>query len=134
VDSSLTSRTQRVLFSCACLHTNSMPTWQSFPFQRMFSCYVFFPCAPMHSLNAHLAELSESSMILSLLNSQQSSSSVHSLHLLNAHLEELYRIHNRILSATVSLPHSLASKVFSNLKGLPPELLTSVPVPQHVFV
>jgi hypothetical protein len=36
--------------------------------------------------------------------------------MLNAHLAELYRIHNRILSATVFLLHSLASKVFNNLE------------------
>jgi hypothetical protein len=35
---------------------------------------------------------------------------------LNVHLAELYRIHSRILSATVSLIHSLASKVFNNLE------------------
>jgi hypothetical protein len=37
-------------------------------------------------------------------------------HILNAHLEKLYRIHSRIMSATVFLPHSLASKVFNNLE------------------
>jgi hypothetical protein len=54
----LNSRTQRVLFSCACLHTDS---------------------------NAHLAKylLTEHSTVLS---------SVHSLHLLNAHLAELHRM------------------------------------------
>jgi hypothetical protein len=41
---------------------------------------------------------------------------LHLVHMLNAHLAELYRIHSRILSATVSLLHSLASKVFSNLE------------------
>jgi hypothetical protein len=50
------------------------------------------------------------------LNSQQSSFQLHLVHMLNAHLAELYRIHSRILSATVSLIHSLASKVFNNLE------------------
>jgi hypothetical protein len=44
-------------------------------------------CAPMHPLNAHLAELSESSVILFLLNSQQSSSSM-LCQMLNALLAE----------------------------------------------
>jgi hypothetical protein len=157
-------RTQRVLFSCACLHTVSMPTWQSI-FSQNFQ--QFCPlCAPMHLLNAHLAELSESSVILFFfLNSQQSSSFVHSLHWLNAHLAELHRILSdsgfclnsqqssstaplcicsmptwqsfteltELLSATVSLIHSLASKVFNNLEVFP-ELLIPVLVPQHVFV
>jgi hypothetical protein len=62
------------------------------PFHRTFNSFVFSFCAPIHPLDAHLAELSESSMILFLLNSQHISSSVHSLHLLNAHLAELHRI------------------------------------------
>jgi hypothetical protein len=37
-------------------------------------------------------------------------------HTLNAHLAELYKILNRILSATVFLSHSLTSKVFNNLE------------------
>jgi hypothetical protein len=116
---------------------------------RTFNSSVFF-CAPLHLLNALLAELSESSVILFLfklttefflcallalrsmptwqsshrtpqrfcllLNSQQSSFQLHLVHMLNAHLAELYRIHSRILSATVSLIHSLASKVFNNLE------------------
>jgi hypothetical protein len=43
--------------------------------------------------------------------------------MLNAHLAELYRIHSRILSATVFLIHSLASKVFNNLEVFFSELL-----------
>jgi hypothetical protein len=36
--------------------------------------------------------------------------------MLNAHLAELYRTQREFLSATVSLIHSLASKVFNNLE------------------
>jgi hypothetical protein len=133
VDSSSNSQNSKSsLLSCACLHTYSMPTWQSIFSQNI---QQFCPSAhPMHLLNAHLAELSESLVILFFLkNSQQSSSSVHSLHLLNAHLAELHRTPQRILSATVSLLHSLASKVFNNLEVFT-ELLIPVLVPQHVFV
>jgi hypothetical protein len=66
VDTSSSSRTQRVLFLfCACLHTDSMPSWQSFSSTERST--VLSPCAPMHLLNALLAELSESSVILVLL-------------------------------------------------------------------
>jgi hypothetical protein len=53
--------------------------------------------------------------------------------MLNAHLAELHRTHNKVLSATVSLLHSLASKVFNNLEVFT-ELLILALVPQHVFV
>jgi hypothetical protein len=36
--------------------------------------------------------------------------------MLNAHLAELYRTYNKVLSATVFQLHSLASKVFNNLE------------------
>jgi hypothetical protein len=65
-----------------------MPTWQSF---------------------------TESSVILFLLLTTEFLQ-LHLVPVLNAHLAELYRIHSRILSATVSLIHSLASKVFNNLE------------------
>jgi hypothetical protein len=122
-------RTQRVLFSCAYLHTYSMPTWQSIFLQNI---QQFCPllCTLMHLLNALLAELSESLVILVLLlNSQQSSSSVHSLHWLNAHLAELYRTPQRFLSATVFFSTALPPEVFNNLTGLLPELLISTSVP-----
>jgi hypothetical protein len=103
----------------------------------------------MHLLNAHLAELSESSVILFFPELSAEFFLVHSLHLLNAHLAELLRIlsdsgfllnsqqssssmhhcayaqcplgrasqnSSELLSATVSLLHSLASKVFNNLE------------------
>jgi hypothetical protein len=50
------------------------------------------------------------------LNSQQSSSRCTTMHMLNAHLAELHITHSKVLSATVSLLHSLASKVFNNLE------------------
>jgi hypothetical protein len=49
-------------------------------------------------------------------NSQQSSSPTQPVHMLNAHLAELSQNLQQILSATVFLIHSLASKVFSNLE------------------
>jgi hypothetical protein len=80
------------------------------------SSEFFLKCIATHMPNSHLENLSESSMILSILNSQQEFLQTHLVPVLNAHLEKLYRIHNRILSATVSLIHSLASKVFNNLE------------------
>jgi hypothetical protein len=104
----------------------------------------------MHLLNALLAELSESLVILVLLseltteffsmhhyayaqcplgralrilsdsdfnlNSQQSSSPVHSLHWLDALLAELHRTPQRFCLQLCFLIHSLASKVFNNLE------------------
>jgi hypothetical protein len=68
-------------------------------------------------LNAHLAELSESLVIL-VLPSELTTEflQLHLVPVLNAHLAELYRIHNKIPSATVSLIHNFASKVFKNLE------------------
>jgi hypothetical protein len=51
--------------SCACLHTNSNAHLAEYPL-RTSSSYISFFCAPMHPLNAHLAELSESLVILFL--------------------------------------------------------------------
>jgi hypothetical protein len=94
----------------------SMPTWQSSTERPQRFC-LLSNCTPCTVLNAHLAELYRTpQMILSLLNSQQSSSNCTTVPVLNAHLAELYRIHSRILSATVSLIHSLTSKVFNNLE------------------
>jgi hypothetical protein len=116
VDSSSNSRTQRVLFSSVpvCTLSQCPPGRVSSP--RTSNSSVL--CAPMHLLNAHLAELSESSVILVLfLNSQQSSSSVHpcTVHA-QCPLGRASQNSSEILSATVSLPHSLASKVFNNLE------------------
>jgi hypothetical protein len=71
----------------------------------------------MHLLNAHLAELSESSVILVLLE-------LTAEFLLYALLalarcppgRASHRTPQRFLSATVFLSHSLASKVFNNLE------------------
>jgi hypothetical protein len=100
------------------------------------------PVHPMHLLNALLAELSESLVILTSselttefflstlclcsMPSWQSFteltteflSSVHSLHLLNALLAELYRTQREIMSATVFFSTAFPPEVFSNLQGL----------------
>jgi hypothetical protein len=88
---------------------------------------------PMRLLNAHLAELSESSMILVSLNSQQSSSKCTTVHMLNAHLAELYRTPQSFFLQLCLFPHSLASKVSSNLEAFI-KLLIPVLVSQHIFV
>jgi hypothetical protein len=41
---------------------------------------------------------------------------IHPVLTLNAHLAELYRTYNKVLSATMFQLHSLASKVFNNLE------------------
>jgi hypothetical protein len=93
-----------------------MPSWQSIFFHERSAVlsplctYALAQCPPGRALRI----LSDS--VFSFLNSQQSSSLNAPVHMLNAHLAELYRIHSRILSATVSLIHSLASKVFNNLE------------------
>jgi hypothetical protein len=88
----------------------------------------------MHLLNAHLAELSESLVILSLLSELTTEFFLCAL-LAPAQcpLGRASQNSSELLSATVSLPHSLASKVFSNLEVFT-ELLIPVLVPQHVFV
>jgi hypothetical protein len=113
VDSSFKFRTQRVLFSsvpvCTLLNAH-LAEYLLQNFQQF--------CPPVHSmhlLNAHLAELSESSVILFLLNSQQSSSSVHSLHLLNAHLAELHRT-----------PQSFCLQLCLSYTALPPRYSTTL--------
>jgi hypothetical protein len=93
------------------------------------STEFFLKCTLAHMLNAHLAELhrilSDSG---SLLNSQQSSSNC-TLCLCSMPTWQSLQNPHRILSATVSLIHSLASKVFNNLEVFP-ELLIPVLVPQ----
>jgi hypothetical protein len=88
----------------------------------------------MHPLNAHLAELSESSVILVLLELTTEFYLCALLALARCPLGRASQNSSELLSATVSLSHSLASKVFSNLMRSFPELLISVLVPQHVFV
>jgi hypothetical protein len=88
--------------SCVCLHTYSMPTWKSI--------------LSFHLLKAHLEELFESSVILVLLRT-------HSRVLLlctpctgSIATWQSFTESSVILSATVSLLHNLASKVFNNLE------------------
>jgi hypothetical protein len=105
-----------------------MPTWQSIFSQNVQQFYLLVHS--LHLLNAHLVEL------FRILSDSGSSLRTHNrvlpqcttVHMLNAHLAELYRTHNRFLSATVSLIHSLASKVFNNLEVFL-ELLISAIVP-----
>jgi hypothetical protein len=88
----------------------------------------------LHLLNAHLAELSESSVILVLLPELTTEFfSMHHCAYAQCPLGRASQNSSEILSATMSLPHSLASKVFNNLEVFP-ELLIPVLVPQHVFV
>jgi hypothetical protein len=100
-DSGLLLNSQQSSFLCALLaHTRSMPTWQSF--SELLRASGFY----LQTLNRVLLQ--------------------HLVLTLNAHLAEPYRTYSKVLSATVSQLHSLASKVFSNLTGLLLELLTSV--------
>jgi hypothetical protein len=95
VDSSSSSRTQRVLFSSVPICTLLDALLAEYLLHRTFNSSVFLR-APLHLLNALLAELSESSVILFLLQTHSRvPSSVHSLHWLNAHLAELYRTPQR---------------------------------------
>jgi hypothetical protein len=88
----------------------------------------------MHFLNALLAKLSESLVILSLLSGLTAEFSLCAL-LAPAQcpLGRASQNSSELLSTTVSLPHSLASKVFNNLEVFT-ELFIPVLVPQHVFV
>jgi hypothetical protein len=80
------------LLFCAYLHTFSTPSWRSIFSSTERSTVLFF-CAPMHLLNALLAELSESSVILVFFQlSAEFFFQLHLVHTLNAHLAELYRI------------------------------------------
>jgi hypothetical protein len=63
------------------------------------------------------------------MNSQQSSSRVHSLHWFNAQLVDIYRTQREFLSATVFFSTALPLEVFNNLTGLLLELVISAHVP-----
>jgi hypothetical protein len=72
---------------------------------------------PLHLLNAHLAELSESSVILFLLPELTTEFfPMHHCAYAQCPLGRASQNSSEILSATVSLIHSLASKVFNNLE------------------
>jgi hypothetical protein len=89
--------------------TVSMPTWQSFT--ELLRASVYY------------------------MNSQQSSSSLHSLHLLNAHLAELYKTQREFMSATMFHLHSLAFRGIQKPPRYSSELMISVHVPTwHAFV
>jgi hypothetical protein len=108
-------RTQRVLFSCAYLHNVSMPSWQSIFSQNIQqSCLLF--CSLIRLLNAHLVELSESSVILVLLELTTEFFSMHHCAYAQCPLGRASQNSLEILSATVFFSHSLASKVFNNLE------------------
>jgi hypothetical protein len=108
VDSSLNYRTQRVLFSCACLHTYSMPSWQSIFSQNVQQfCSLFV--SSFHSLNAHLAELSESSVILFLLELLNKVLLCAFLAPARCPLGRASQNSSELLSAIVYLLHNLAS-------------------------
>jgi hypothetical protein len=79
-----------------------MPTWQSI--------------LSFHSLNAHLAELSESSVIMFLLELTAEFYLCALLALAQCPLGRASQNSSELLSATVSLLHSLTSKVFNNLE------------------
>jgi hypothetical protein len=70
----------------------------------------------LHLLNAHLAELSESSVILVLSELTAEFFSMHPCAYAQCPLGRASQNSSELLSATVSLLHSLASKVFNNLE------------------
>jgi hypothetical protein len=89
VDSSFNYRTQRsYLLLCLSAHCLN-PLLAECLLPELL--VVLSPSAhPMRLLNAHLVELSESSVVMFLLqNSQQSSSQCTVVHMLNAHLAEI---------------------------------------------
>jgi hypothetical protein len=87
----------------------------------------------MHSLNAHLVELSKSLVVLVLLNSQQISFLCALLALAQCPPDRASQNSYELLSTTVSFIDSLTSKVFNNLQVFL-ELMISASVPQHIFV
>jgi hypothetical protein len=104
VDSSSNHRTQRVLFFL-CLSAHCLYALLAEYLPSTERSAVMSSCAPMHPLNAHLAELSESSVILFLLkNSQQSPSSVHCCAYAQCPPGRALQNSSELLSATVSSP------------------------------
>jgi hypothetical protein len=115
VDSSFNYRTQRVLFSSVPVCTISQcPPGRVSSSQNV---QQFCPLVhPMHPLNAHLAELSESSVILVLSKLTAEFFSMHHCAYAQCPLGRASQNSSELLSATVFFSHSLASKVFSNLE------------------
>jgi hypothetical protein len=112
----LSFRTQRVLFSSVPLHTFSTPSWRSL-FALSQNTQQF--CLPVHlctSLNAHLAELSESSVILVFSSTLNRVLLQRTLCICSMPTWQSSTESSVILSATVFQLHSLASKVFNNLE------------------
>jgi hypothetical protein len=132
VDSSFNYRTQRVLFSCACLHTNSNALLAEYLLPEHST--VLSSCAPCTCSMPTWQSFTESSVILILLSELTTEFSLCApLAPAQCPLGRASQNSSELLSTTVSLLHSLASKVFSNLEVFP-ELLIPVLVPQHVFV
>jgi hypothetical protein len=105
VDSSSNYRTQRVLFLVPVCTLSQCPPGRVSSHRTSNSSVLF--CAPMHLLNAHLAELSESSVILVLLELTAEFFSMHSLcTMLNAHLAELHRTPQRFCLQLCSSPYT----------------------------
>jgi hypothetical protein len=89
----------------------------------------------MPLLNAHLAELSESLVIMFLLSELTTEFfSMHHYACAQCPLGRALQNSSEILYATLFFSTALPPEVFNNLIGLSSELLTSVSVPQHVFV
>jgi hypothetical protein len=107
-------RTQRVLFSL-CLSAQCLNAHLA-EYLLTERPTVLSSVHSLHLLNAHLAELSESSVILVLLELTTEFFSMHHCAYAQCPLGRASQNSSEILSATVSLIHSLASKVFNNLE------------------
>jgi hypothetical protein len=168
VDSPFTTQNSKSSFCLLCfLHTDSNALLAEFLLSQNVQQFCLLSCDSMHLLNALLAELSESSVILVFFKlSAEFLPLCTSVHMLNAHLAELHRTPQRFCllnsqqsssNCTLCLcsmptwqspyrtPKRFCLQLCFNYTALPPrysatlrssspELLTSVPVPQHVFV
>jgi hypothetical protein len=119
VDSSSNHRTQRVLFSCACMHTESnallveyLLTEHSLVLHSSVHLLALAQCPPSRALRI-VSDFGSS------LNSQQISSQCTTMHMLNAHLAELHRTPQsfclQLCLSYIALPPSYSTTLRSSL-------------------
>jgi hypothetical protein len=127
------SRTrQSSLLLCPNLHTVSMPPG-NMSYHRTSNSFVLF-CTPIHLLNAHLAELSESSVILVLLELTTEFFYLHPYAYSQCPLDRALQNSSEILSATV-LPYTALPPRYSKTLRSSSELMILVPMPTlHAFI
>jgi hypothetical protein len=110
-------KTPRALFFPVPACTLSRHLLAEYLFHRMFSSFGFLLCTlytfSMPSWKSSYIILSDSVFSFKLSTEVFFSTT---MCMLDAHLAELHRTYNKVLSATVFQLHSLASKVFNNLE------------------